>query len=202
VTVGGDDDVQALRQALAMGAGNAVRINDEGRAGLGDHAVAALLAAWIRKQEYDLILCGKHAVGSDSNQVPQMLGAMLGLPVMTSITKLEIADGTATGQRAIEGKTEVVTVKLPAVISCDKGLNEPRYPKLKGIMAAKRAKIEEFTAAALGVDDSVLASSSLELESIELPPEKGAGVKVEVGDDPDAAVEKFIEWLKNEAQAL
>lgn len=204
VTVGTADDVAALRHALAMGANNAARVVIDGAPGSDSRAVASLLAAYIKGKECDLVLCGKHAVGSDGAQLPQMLATMLELPVTTSITKLDIGDGKAKAERAIEGKTEVVEFGLPAVISVDKGLNEPRYPKLKGIMAAKKATIEEVSPADLGVDAGILgeAGAMLELTGIELPPPRGEGVLIEVGDDPDGAAQKLVDWLKNDAKVI
>lgn len=204
VTVGSADDVPALRHALAMGANNAARIVIDDAPGSDTRAVASLLAAFVKNKEFDLVLCGKHAVGGDEAQVPQMLATELGLPVATTITKLDIADGKATAERQIEGKTEVVQFNLPAVISVDKGLNEPRYPKLKGIMAAKKAAIEETTPAELGVDPEILgeAGAMLELTGIELPPPRGEGVLVEIGDDPDGAARKLVDWLKNDAKVI
>ena len=204
ITFGDDESVQALRTGLAMGANNAVRIKDDGAEGSDSRAVASLLAEAVKERSYDLIICGKLAVGGDNNQVPQMLATRLGIPMLPTVDKLEIADGKAKGYRQIEGKTEVYEVSLPAVISVDKGLNEPRYPKLKGIMAAKRAKIEEIAAGDLSVDSAILGEdgSQFELLSIELPPERGEGKIIEVGDEPDAAVDQLIDWLKNEAKVI
>jgi electron transfer flavoprotein beta subunit len=205
ITFGDEDSVQALRTGLAMGAGNAIRIKQESTDGDSDtRAIAAMLAAAVKDRQPDLVFCGKHAVGSDNAQVPQMLAAMLGMPVVSSISSLEIADGKAKASRQIEGKTEVVEVELPAVISFDKGVNEPRYPKLKGIMKAKKAKIEELEVADLDIDQDIIGSagSQLELESLELPPAKGEGIKVEVGDDPEAAAQQLVDWLKNEVKIL
>lgn len=204
VTLGEEDAAQSLRTGIAMGATRAARIKLEEARGCDARATAALLAAWIKGQPCDLILCGKHAVGSDNNAVPQMLAVLLGLPFVTTVTRMEIEGNTATVQRQIEGKTEVVTIPLPAVISVDKGLNEPRYPTLKGIMASKKAAIEDVPVAGLGVDSALLgeAGAALELISIELPPAKSEGTIIQVGDDPDGAARQFVEWLKNEAKVI
>jgi electron transfer flavoprotein beta subunit len=205
ITFGDQDAVQSLRTGLAMGANNAIRILQENTEGESDtRAIAAMLAACMKDKEVDLVICGKHGVGGDNAQVPQMLSVMLGLPVVTSVSSLEISDDSLKATRQIEGKAEVVKVSMPAVVSLDKGVNEPRYPKLKGIMKAKKAKIEEIDPASLDIDQSIIGSegSQVTIESIELPPSKGAGVKVEVGDDPQAAAEQLVEWLKNEAKVL
>lgn len=204
VTVGEEDASQSLRTGIAMGATRAARIKSEEARGSDVRAVASLLAAWIKSQQCDLVLCGKHAVGGDNNAVPQMLAVMLGLPFVTSAARMEIDGGVATVHRQIEGKTEVVTVGLPAVISVDKGLNEPRYPTLKGIMASKKAAIEEVSATGLGVDGALLgdAGAALELVRIELPPAKSEGTIIQIGDDPDGAAQQFVDWLKNEAKVI
>lgn len=204
ITVGDLDSVQALRTGLAMGADEAIRIKLEDAPGSDARATAYLLAAAIQDRPHDLILCGKHAVGTDNNQIPQMLAVMLDLPVVSTVSKLEIGNGEFNVQRQIEGKAEVVGGKLPAVISVDKGVNEPRYPSLKGIMAAKRATIEEIPVADLNVDAGILGEegSPLELLSIELPAAKGAGTIIEIGEDPDGAAEKFVDWLKNQAKVI
>lgn len=204
VTAGDADSVAALRTGLAMGANNAARIKLEDAPGSDTRAIAALLASYIKGKEFDLIFCGKHGVGGDNSHVPQMLAVLLEIPVVTAVTTFELTDGKAKCQRQIEGKTEVVEVALPAVISVDKGLNEPRYPKLKGIMAAKKATIEEVAPSDLDVDESILgeSGSAFELTSIELPPSRGEGVLVEIGDDPEAAAEKLVQWLKNDAKVI
>jgi electron transfer flavoprotein beta subunit len=204
VTVGEPGSTQALRTALAMGADKAVRIKLEETPGCDSFALASLLAAAIKKIPYDLILCGKQAVGTDNAQVPQMLAAVLGLPVATTVGKLEVSGGELKAQRQIEGMAEVVSAKLPAVLSAEKGLNEPRYPSLKGIMAAKRAPIEEISPAALGVDASILGSrgAAFELVGIEIPPSRTKGEIIDAGDDPAGAAAKLVEWLKSHAKVI
>lgn len=205
ITFGPDDSTAALRTGLAMGANNAIRVKQEDTEGESDtRAIAGILAAALKNREFDAVFCGKHGVGGDNTQVPQMLSVLLDIPVITSISSLEIADGKAKASRQIEGKTEIVEASLPAVVSFDKGVNEPRYPKLKGIMKAKKATIEEIEVSSLDVDQAIVGAggSQLEIESIELPPAKGAGVKVEVGDDPEGAAAKLVDWLKNEAKVL
>ena len=204
ITVGDPDSTQALRTGLAMGADAAVRIKLEEAAGCDSFALASLLAAAIKGRPYELIICGKQAIGTDNSQVPQMLAVLLGLPVVTTVGKLEIAGGALTAHRQIEGKTEVIEAALPAVVSAEKGLNEPRYPSLKGIMAAKRAQIEEIPPADLDVDPGMLAEegAAMELTGIEMPPPRGEGVIVEAGDDPAGAAAKLVDWLKNQAKVI
>jgi electron transfer flavoprotein beta subunit len=204
VTVCGADSTQALRTALAMGADKAVRIKEEEAPGCDSFAVASLLAAAVKGRPCDLVICGKHAVGGDNSQVPSMLAAMLGWPLVTDVGKLELGDGSLTAQRQIEGMAEIVKCTLPAVVSAEKGLNEPRYPSLKGIMAAKRAQIEEVPLEGLGVDAAILgeAGAAFELTGIEMPPARGKGVIIESGDDPAAAAKQLADWLKNHAKVI
>lgn len=204
ITLGDSEATQGLRTALAMGADAAVRIKEEEVPGCDSLAVAALLASAIKGMPHDLVLCGKQAVGADRNEVPQMLAALLGLPVVGTVGKLEFGDGVFTAHRQIEGMTEVITAALPAVISAEKGLNEPRYPSLKGIMKAKRAEIREISPAELDVDPSILGAGggALELVGIELPPPRGKGTVVEAGDNPAAAAAQLVDWLKNHAKVI
>jgi electron transfer flavoprotein beta subunit len=204
ITVGDADSTQALRTALAMGADKAIRIKEEEARGCDSFAVASLLAAVIKGKTADLVLCGKQAVGGDNNQVPAMLASLLGWPLVTLVGKLELGEGSFAALRQIEGMGELVKGKLPAVISAEKGLNEPRYPSLKGIMAAKRAQIEEISPGALGVSPSILGESgaALELVGIEMPPARGKGTLIEAGDDPVAAAKQLADWLKNHAKVI
>ncbi|HUX07956.1 MAG TPA: electron transfer flavoprotein subunit beta/FixA family protein [Acidobacteriota bacterium] len=204
VTVGDSGSTQALRTALAMGADAAVRVKLEEAPGSDSLAIASMLASIIKDRPCDLVLCGKMAVGSDQSQVPAMLAGLLGWPLVTVVGKLELGDGSFTAQHQIEGMGEVVKASLPAVISAEKGLNEPRYPSLKGIMAAKRAQIEEISPAELGVDAAILGEdgAALELVGIEMPPERGEGITVDAGDDPASAARQLADWLKNHAKVI
>ena len=204
ITAGDADSTQALRTALAMGADKAVRIQLENTPGCDSLALATLLAAAIKGMEFDLVICGKQAVGTDNAQVPQMLSVLLGLPVVTTVHKLEFDDGMVTAHRQIEGMTEVNKLRPPAVISAEKGLNEPRYPSLKGIMAAKRAPIEEIAQSDLGVDASILGEegAALELVEMEMPPARIKGEVIEAGDDPASAAAKLVGWLKDVAKVI
>ncbi|MDX1396743.1 MAG: electron transfer flavoprotein subunit beta/FixA family protein [Gemmatimonadota bacterium] len=180
---------EALRQALAMGADDAVHlVSDGSHDGL---VVAKALAAEIREREFDLVLFGKQAIDDDNMQVPQMVAELLDLPCATVVVGLEIDGARAVAHREVEGGHETVEMSLPAVIAAQKGLNEPRYPNLKGIMAAKKKPLEEKP-----VD---LEASSLELVSLEEPPAPAAGRVV--GEGPDA-VPELVAALREEAGVL
>ncbi|MCA9768313.1 MAG: electron transfer flavoprotein subunit beta/FixA family protein [Gemmatimonadetes bacterium] len=186
----GDDSVQeTIRTTLAMGIDRAVHLQGTGSAdGL---ATARVLADHLRGGGYDLILFGKLAVDDYGQQVGPMVAELLELPCATAITALEVAGGTATVEREIEGGTEVATCPLPAVLTCDKGLNTPRLPGLKGIMAAKKKPLEVVPVEA--------AAGQATIVSLALPPERPAGRIVGEGA---AAVPALIEALTSEAKVL
>ncbi|MEE9501126.1 MAG: hypothetical protein V3V48_03555, partial [Candidatus Aminicenantaceae bacterium] len=132
-------------------------------------------------------------------QVPVMVAALLGLPQVNVVTKLEIEGNTAVAHREIEGASEKVNTPLPAVISAQKGLNEPRYETLKGIMMAKRKEIPVLTLQNLGLDESSLVSQ-LELVKLESPSARQAGTVIE--DEPETAAKRMVEFLRNEAKVV
>ena len=189
LTVGEDDSKETLRTALAMGADEAVLLR--GRPGIDALPVARALADAIRARDYDLVLFGKQAVDDDNMQVPSMVAELLELPCANVVVKLELSDGRAVAHREVEGGHEVVELGLPAVISAQKGLNEPRYPSLKGIMAAKKKPMEEI--------DVELAPPRVTIVSLSLPAERsGAAYKGEGVD----AVPELVRRLHEEAKAL
>jgi electron transfer flavoprotein beta subunit len=180
----------ALRGVLALGADRAIHLRHDGPAP-DALAVSRALAEAIRPLGASLVWLGKQAVDDDAAQVGPMLATLLGLPCVTVAAAFELADGTATVEREIEGGREVVAVALPAVITTDKGLNEPRYASLKGIMAAKKKPIEERPAAG--------GEAALEVVSMSLPPARGAGRIV--GEGP-AAVPELVRLLREEARVI
>ena len=190
ITIGPKEAQKELRDALARGADKAVLLTTDQWVYDGA-AVAQALATYLKANPCQIVLCGKQAVDSDNNQLPSNLAARLGFACVTEVTKLELADGNFTAERDIEGAREVVSCKTPAVISCNKGLNEPRYANLKGIMAAKKKPLEESAAD--------LPAAAMEIVSLELPPARAAGRIIGEGA---AAVPALIEALRNEAKAI
>ena len=190
VTIGSKDAQKELRDTLGRGADKAVLLTTDQWMHDGA-ATAAALAAWIKTQPCNLVLCGRQAMDSDNNQLPANLATRLGFACVTEVTKLTLENGTFTAERDIEGAREVVTCKTPAVISCHKGLNEPRLPSLKGIMAAKKKPLEEAAAQ--------LPAATVEIVSLTLPPARAAGRIIGNGA---AAVPALIEALRNEAKVL
>jgi electron transfer flavoprotein beta subunit len=192
----------SLRNALAMGADEAIHINDPGMEGSDSYATAKVLAAAAKTRPFDILFFGKMGVGMDQSQVPSMVAEILNLPQVTQIAKLEIGEGKIIAHREIEGATETVEASLPVVLAAEKGLNEPRYPSLKGIMAAKKKPIEAMNLAALGLSasDAGEAGSKVQLISLSLPPERQAG-KILTGDAQEAA-RQLVDLLHNEAKVI
>jgi electron transfer flavoprotein beta subunit len=199
VTVGTDRAQSALRSGLAMGADSALHLKDPLFEKADPLGVARALAAAIKPLGADLILLGQLGVGGDHAQVPGLLAELLDLPQVTVAVKIELGEGQATVEREIEGAHEVWQTSLPAVISAQKGLNEPRYASLKGIMAAKKKTIEAKDAASLGLAAADLAPRT-EVLALELPPAR-AGVRMIEGD-VDSQVKELIRVLHEEAKVI
>ena len=199
VTVGPDRAQSALRNGLAMGADSALHLKDPAFEGLDPLGTARVLAAGIKGLSADLVLTGQQGVGGDHSQVPGLLAELLDLPQVTMAVKIELGDGQARVEREVEGAHEVWETSLPAVISAQKGLNEPRYASLKGIMAAKKKPIEAKDAAALGLDAAALAPRTT-VAAMELPPARQA-VRMIQGD-ADTQVKELLRLLHEEAKVI
>lgn len=200
VTYGPQRAEAALRDCLARGAHKAVHVIG-GETTLGDSfTIAKVLAAALKDREYDMVLCGFKGAGTDCGQVAQMLAELLDLPHVTNVTKLETGESSAVAYREIEGGQEVVEVPLPFVLTAQKGLNEPRYAALKGIMAAKRKPVEKIQVADLGIEEGT--DPFTVIQSLELPPAKQAGKIIQGEDDPKAAAAELVKLLREEAKAF
>ena len=161
-----------------------------------------VLAAAIKPLEPDVVLCGKYSVGEDNSQVPAILAEFLDLPQVTGATKIDWMEGKIRAHREIEGGEEIVESQLPAVLSTHKGINEPRYASLKGIMAAKKKEIQEVTPESLGLGAGVAGSEGRKLvvKKISLPPPRGGG-KVLSGEPAEVA-RQLVDLLHNEAKVI
>jgi electron transfer flavoprotein beta subunit len=200
VTVGPDRALSALRTGLAMGADSAVHVKDPVLDGADTLATARALAGAIKTlTPFDLVLCGQQGVGGDNSQVPGLLAEMLDLPQVTVAVKLEVQDGKAVVEREIEGARETWETSLPAVVSAQKGLNEPRYASLKGIMAAKKKPVEVLDAAGVGLD-AAAAAPRVRVTAMELPPPRPAVAMIE--GDPGAQATELVRLLADEAKVL
>jgi electron transfer flavoprotein beta subunit len=189
VSLGGDTHKETLRKALAMGADKAVLLKDDSvRDSFG---VARALADYLKELSPDIVFFGKQSVDYDDGAVGVMVAEMLGLPSVSVIVKLDIANGKATVEREIEGGREVLETSLPAVFTAQKGLNEPRYPSLKGIMGAKSKPIEERPASPV--------TAKTELIQMQKPSAKPAGRII--GTDV-SAVPELVRLLHEEAKVI
>jgi len=197
---GPDRVQQALRECLARGATKAIHV--KGEAGDADSlGIAKVLAAAIRAIPHDLVFLGKQGVGTDNSLVGPMLAELLGIPHVNVVTHLEVGDDKLTAHREIEGAEEIIEASLPALLTAQKGLNEPRYASLKGIMGAKKIAIETKSVADLGLADAEIFGKRVRVLSLELPPEKAGGKKID-GGDPQAAAKEILRYIREEAKAL
>jgi electron transfer flavoprotein beta subunit len=189
ISLGGDAHKETLRKALAMGIDKAVLLKDDGiRDSFG---VAQGLAEELKLLSPDVILFGKQSIDFDNAQVGTLVAEILGLPSVAVVVKLDVQDGKVLCEREIEGGHEVVETKLPAVFLAQKGLNEPRYPSLKGIMAAKNKPLEEKPAAP--------AATRVQTLQLRKPPGKGAGRIL--GTDK-GAIPELLRLLHEEAKVI
>ncbi|ALV05947.1 electron transfer flavoprotein subunit beta/FixA family protein [Roseateles depolymerans] len=180
---------ETLRTAMAIGADRAILVETD--AELQPLAVAKLLKALVDKEQPQLVILGKQAIDDDCNQTGQMLAALTGLPQGTFASKVEVADGKVAVTREVDGGLETVSLTLPAVVTTDLRLNEPRYVTLPNIMKAKKKPLETVKPADLGVD----VAPRIKTLSVAEPPKRGAGVKV-----PDVAT--LVTKLKTEAKVI
>jgi electron transfer flavoprotein beta subunit len=180
---------ETLRTALAIGADRAILIESDVE--LQPLAVAKLLKAIVDKEQPGLVVCGKQAIDDDANQTGQMLAALMGCGQATFASKLVVADGKATVTREIDGGLETIVISLPAVVTTDLRLNEPRYATLPNIMKAKKKPFETTTPAALAVE----VAPRLKLLQAADPPKRQAGIKV-------ADVADLVNKLRNEAKVI
>ncbi len=189
ISVGPERTMSALRNALAMGADEAVLVKTD--QALDSLATAKALVAAIKELPYDLILTGKQGVDDDSLQVGPMVAELLNIPCVTFISELKLENGKATVKREVEGGMEIVEATLPALFTAEKGLNEPRYPALRGIMMAKKKVIQEKQIA--------IDSPKIQIVNIEYPPTRKGGKIVGQGVD---AVPELVRLLREEAKAV
>jgi electron transfer flavoprotein beta subunit len=189
VSMGVTQCQETIRTALAMGADRGILVETD--VGLEPLAVAKMLKALVEKEAIDLVVMGKQAIDDDMNATGQMLAALLGWPQGTFASKVEIAGGVATVTREVDGGLETVALTLPAVVTADLRLNEPRYASLPNIMKARKKTIDTIKPADLGVDPA----PRLKTIKVNEPPVRKAGIKV-------ADVATLIEKLRNEAKVI
>jgi electron transfer flavoprotein beta subunit len=189
ITVGEEKSQETVRKALAVGADRGILIKTEGT--VEPLAVAKALQKIVEKEKPDLVFMGKQAIDDDCNQTGQMLSALLNWPQATFASKIEIKDKTLEVTREVDEGLETVEVNIPAIVTCDLRLNEPRYASLPNIMKAKKKPLEILTATDLGVDTTLRVQQI----KVEEPPKRKAGIKV-------ASVAELVSKLKNEAKVI
>ncbi|HLS20286.1 MAG TPA: electron transfer flavoprotein subunit beta/FixA family protein [Bacillota bacterium] len=200
VTIGDDDSEKQLRTALAMGADKAVLINTEFDLEEGDqYTTEKILEAYFADKDVDLILAGNVAIDEASGQVGPRLATSLDIPYVTTIVGLEIDGDSVHIEKDVEGDVEKIETSLPLLVTCQQGLNEPRYPSLPGIMQARQKPLEELELDDLDLDEDDVAPKTETVE-VYLPPEKEAGRVLE-GDIEDQ-VKELVSLLKDEAKVL
>jgi electron transfer flavoprotein beta subunit len=196
---------ETIRTALAMGADKGVLISDEALDGSDSIAVAKALAAAIKDLEYDLILTGQRGIDDDMGTVGAGIAEFLGIPQLSLIVKVDVAeDGkSVTVTRPVEGQALVIESSLPALITAQKGLNEPRYASLPGIMKAKKKPLEEKTLADLGLDASEFGEGARKVKILAItpPPERASG-KIVAGETPQEKAAELAKLLRQEAKAI
>ncbi len=189
ISFGTDKAKEAIKKAFQMGVENGVLIKAESD-NFDSYTVARNIADYLKDKNADLILFGKQSIDFDGMVVPKMVAEMLNLPCVNVVVKMDIADGKITAEREIEGGKEVVEATMPAVIGAQKGLNEPRYPNLKSIMAAKKKTIEEVSPTYTG--------NMYEVIEMLLPSAKGEG-KIFEGAE---SVPELVKLLREEAKVI
>ena len=189
VTIGEEKAQETVRKALAVGADRGVHVKVDGT--IEPLAVSKLLQKVVEKENPDLVFMGKQAIDDDCNQTGQMLSALLKWPQATFASKIDVKDGKLEVVREIDEGLETIEINVPAIVTCDLRLNEPRYASLPNIMKAKKKPIEQLNAADLGVD----TAPRVEVLKVEEPPKRKAGIKV-------ANVAELVQKLKNEAKVI
>ncbi|MFY9270769.1 MAG: electron transfer flavoprotein subunit beta/FixA family protein [Candidatus Manganitrophaceae bacterium] len=202
--LGPEKTAEALRTCLAVGADQAVHIKDPALEGGDAYATARALAAALKKNRYDILFFGRQAIDDDNSAVGIHVAEMMGLPHVAAVNKLELfpEEKRAVVHRQIEGAVEVLDVNLPALFTCQKGMNEPRYASLPGIMKAKQKPLTVMSIADLGLEGSQvgLNGSKVEIEKIDLPPVRSGGKIIE--GEPGQAVAELLRILKEEIKVL
>ena len=197
VSVGNEDSEKQLRTALAMGADEAVLIEDEDVEDGDASTTARILVEYLKDKEPSLILAGNMAIDGGSGQVGPLVAELLGIHAVTTITKIDIEDNQATIMRDVEGNNEIVEVPLPVLVTCQQGLNEPRYPSLPGIMKAKKKSLETLDLDDLDLDD---LEGLTDKKEIFLPKAKTSGVILE--GEISQQVQELIQILRTKVKVI
>ena len=189
ISIGEDKAQETIRKALAVGADKGIHVKADNY--IEPLGIAKILKKIVEKEKPDMVFLGKQAIDDDCNQTGQMLSALLNWPQATFASKIEIKDGKLEVTREIDEGLETIEINVPAIVTCDLRLNEPRYASLPNIMKAKKKPIEQLNASDLGVD----ITPRIEQVKVEEPPKRKAGIKV-------SSVAELVQKLKNEAKVI
>ena len=189
ITIGDDKAQETVRKALAVGADRGIHVKADGI--IEPLAVSKILKAVVEKEKPDLVFMGKQAIDDDCNQTGQMLAALLNWPQATFASKIDVKDKSLEVTREVDEGLETIEVNIPAIVTCDLRLNEPRYASLPNIMKAKKKPLDQMSATDLGVD----TKPRIEQIKVEEPPKRKAGIKV-------GSVTELVQKLKNEAKVI
>ena len=189
ITIGDDKAQETVRKALAVGADRGIHVKVDGI--VEPLAVSKILKKIVEKENPDLVFMGKQAIDDDCNQTGQMLAAILNWPQATFASKIDVKEKSLEVTREIDEGLETIEVNIPAIVTCDLRLNEPRYASLPNIMKSKKKPLEQLNASDLGVD----TKARIEQIKVEEPPKRKAGIKV-------ASVSELVQKLKNEAKVI
>jgi electron transfer flavoprotein beta subunit len=204
VSTGPERAKDALKSGLAVGADEAIHLIDEAFNGSDPYGTALILSRALQKLDYDIVFCGKQGVDDDHAQVGIILAELLDIPHVSVVTKLEISDDrkSIVAHREVEGGHEVIEAPLPAVITAQKGLNEPRYASIKGIMAVKKKVIPEWNAEEIEVEKDRVGAEAARIAATEvtLPTDRTAGQVFD--EDPTQDAKKVAHLLRDEAKIL
>jgi electron transfer flavoprotein beta subunit len=194
----------SIKKGLAMGADKAVHLMDPDFDGLDSYATAKVMTRYIEKNSYDLILCGRQSVDADMAQIGPLLATFLRIPFVTVVTKIEFSEDYKNAKitRQVVGGNESRELSLPLLLTCQKGLNEPRLPSLKGIMAAKKKEVITLTAVDLGIEDVLLSSANNRLveENLCLPLERKKGIILE--GDEEKVCSNLVRLIREEEKII
>ena len=203
VSMGGQKAVETIRTALAMGADKGIHINDPAAEGSDALATARILAAALKEIPYELIIAGHRAVDEDNYQVAAAVAEFLNIPQISMVIKAELLDGKIRCERTIEGGTVTVEAALPALFTTQRGLNEPRYASLPGIMKAKKKPVDVKTVADLGIDAGTVgeANRKVKIKALNFPPQRQA-VKMITGDSAPQIAAELIRVLHEDVKIV
>ena len=203
LSMGPDKTIEAIRTALAMGADKGVHINDPATEGSDALATAKILSAALKELPYDLIIAGHRAVDEDNYQVASAVAEYLGIPQISMVVKTELGDGKIKCHRTLEGGSVVIEASLPAMITTQRGLNEPRYASLPGIMKAKKKPVDEKTVADLGVESASVgaANRKVKIKALNFPPQRQA-VRMIEGETPANIAAELVKVLHEENKII